>query len=389
MAVATQSQRNGGGGEASAVMVPFTSASHEHTERAFDITVTPGENAQELGPFDVPAYGYYRHLLLQVETVEDGELETGGAADPDFPFNIFSNVQIADVNGANIFGPLDGYGAAWASILGGYAGRPDPRVMPYYSKDPVKPQLLLRVPQEISHRDGFGSLANQSTAANYKIFLTLRQASQLVNDKGYKKVPKLRIRGWVETWSLPNATDVLGRPQAEAPPMLDSSQFHSQFLKDTQAGANTVLMTRVGSLIRQLIIIARNEDGVRSDEVFPDPATLEWDSRDMRTDTQMMLIEHLAASVPELSVRDNGVFAYLFNRSTKMTVGDDAPTFWYPTVQATRLEIEGTTAKAGTWQIITNDVAPVSVSAVERYTERGRTGFHPEAVGAGQVGGKA
>lgn len=391
MPPATQRRQMAGASPASAgLMVPFTAASHEHTELAFDETVTPGENAIELGPFDIPAYGYYRHLLLQVETVTAGELEAEGAANEDFPWNVFSKIQVSDVNGADIFGPLSGYSALWASITGGYAGRPDPRVMPFYNAEAIKPQFLLRIPQEISHKDGFGSLANQSTAANYKVFLTINTAANLVANKakGYKsgKVPKLRIRGYVETWSLPNAEDVLGRPQAEAPPMLDSSQFYSRFLKDTQNGMNTVLMTRVGSLIRNLIFIARNEEGKRSDKVFPNPCTLEWDSRRMRTDTQIMLQELLAASIPELKTRDTGVFAYLLDRSTKNTVGDDSPTLWYPTVQSTRLEVEGNTEEAGTWEIITNDVAPVAVTPQERYVEKSATGFHPETLGAGQVG---
>lgn len=373
------------------IVVPFTSASHEHTEQAFDVTVTPGENSQDLGPFDIPAFGYYRHLLLQVETVEAGE--AGEAeAHADFPWNLFDRIQISDVNGADIFGPLSGYSTLWASITGGYAGRPDPRVMPYTSEqggDLTEPEFLLRVPQEISHYNGYGSLANQSTAANYKIFLTLNSVAKLVSDseKTPSSAPKLRIRGYVETWSLPEATDPLGRAQEDQPPMLDSSQYYSKFIRsDIQAGDNTVLMTRVGSLIRNLIIIARDSEGNRSDEVFPDPVTLEWDSRRMRRDTQRVITEHLAASVPELKTRDAGVFAYLFDRSTKNTVGDDRPALWYPTVQSTRLEVSGTAEAAGSWEIITNDVAPVAVTPQERYVQESATGFHPESVGAGQVG---
>lgn len=54
-------------------MVPFTAAAHEHTEQAFDKTVEFTEATQQLGPFDIPAYGYFRHLLLNVETVTPGE----------------------------------------------------------------------------------------------------------------------------------------------------------------------------------------------------------------------------------------------------------------------------------------------------------------------------
>lgn len=379
-----QARPSGNGAAASMGLVPFTAAAHEHTEIAFDETVTPAAASAQLGPFNVPAYGYFRHMLIEVSTVEEGEQEAEAVTNEDFPWNLFSNIQINDVNGAPIFGPLGGYASLWASIIGGYAGRPDPRVMPFFNGEFKKPAFLLRIPLEVSHHDGFGSLANQNAAASYRVALTLNETAKLSTK--IKKAPKIRVRGWLEAWSLPNERDIAGRPQAEAPPMLDSAQYHSFFTKNTQKGNNTVLLVRVGSLIRNLVIIARNEAGVRKDAVFPNPCSLEWDSRGIREDSQVMLQELLASSVPELKTRDAGVFAYPLDRSTKNTVGDDSPMLWYPTVQSTRLEIRGNTEEAGTLQLITNDVAPVAVQPAERYQEESRTGFHPETSGAGQVG---
>jgi hypothetical protein len=353
-------------------MVPFTAAAHEHTELAFDETLSPEAATHNIRPIDVPAFGYMRHILIEVTTDTEGEQEAEAVTNPDFPWNLFQSISISDVNGAPIFGPLDGYAALWASICGGYAGRPDPRVMPYFSSEYKKPKFLLRIPVEISHFDGFGSLANQNAAASYRVNLTLNEIGKLTTKN--KKAPKVRIRVFLEAWSLPDEYDLNGRPQAEAPPMLDSAQYHSYFQKNTQKGANTVLLVRVGSLIRNLIVIARNEAGERKDGVFANPATLEWDSRKIREDTQTMLQELLSASVPELKTRDTGVFAYLLDRSTKNTVGDDTPTLWLPTAQSTRMEIRGSAEEAGSWQIITNDVAPVAVQPAERYQEGSRTG---------------
>jgi hypothetical protein len=365
-----------GGGVA---MVPFTSAAHEHTELAFDQTVELGANAIQLGPFDVPAYGYMRHILLEVKGTEASTIEALGE---DWPWNIFSNIQLNDVNGAPIFGPMDGYATMWCNCVGGYAGRPDPRSMPFYAAEKT-PAFILRIPIEVSHRDGFGSLANQNAASSYKVYLTLNSLGNVGTEA--TKVP-LRIRGFLEAWSLPNETDLAGRPQAEAPPMLGSAQFHSYYMRDVAEGANTVLLVRVGSLIRNLIVIARDESGARSDAVFPDPVSLEWDARGMREDTQAMNQELVAASIPELTARDTGVFAYPLDRSTKNTVGDDSPALWYPTSQATRLELRGTNEEGGTLQIITNDVAPVAVQPAERYSEGSRTG-KVQRPGVGATGG--
>lgn len=375
MAKNTQQRRVPGPPPAMPV-VPFTSAAHEHTEIAFDETIELTANPRALPPINVPAFGYFRHALIEVTTVTAGEQEGEAVTAEDFPWNIFQSIQIGDVNGAPIYGPLDGYAALWTSILGGYAGRPDPRQMPFYSGSFLTPSYLLRIPLEISHYDGFGSLANQNAAASYRVNLSVNGTGALSTK--IKKAPKIRVRVWIETWTLPNETDIAGRPQSEAPPMLDSAQYHSAFIKDVPKGAMNAQFVRVGSLIRNVFVIARTAAGVRSDKVFPAPALLEWDARKIREDSQNMQVEMLSASTPELKSRDTGVFAYLLDRSTKNTVGDDSPALWLPTAQSTRMEIKGNNEEAGTLQIITNDVAPVAVQPNERYQEESRTGFQPE-----------
>lgn len=374
--MAKNAQRRVPGPPPAMPVVPFTSAAHEHTEIAFDETVELTANPRQLPPINVPAFGYFRHALLEVSTVTAGEQEGGAVTAEDFPWNIFQSIQIGDVNGAPIYGPLDGYAALWTSVLGGYAGRPDPRQMPFYNGTFLTPSFLLRVPLEISHYDGFGSLANQNAAASYRVNLTVNGTGSLSTK--ITKAPKIRIRVWIETWTLPNETDIAGRPQSEAPPMLDSAQYHSSFIKDVPKGAMNAQFVRVGSLIRNVFIIARTAAGVRSDKVFPTPALLEWDARKIREDSANMMTEMLAASTPELKSRDTGVFAYLLDRSTKNTVGDDSPALWLPTAQSTRMEIKGNNEEAGTLQIVTNDVAPVAVQPQERYQEESRTGFQPE-----------
>lgn len=359
------------------VQVPFTSAAHEHTEPAFDVTVTPGATAQPLGPFDIPAFGYMRHINLQVDG--SGGTLGAGVLSADYPFNLFSSINLQDVNGANMYGPLDGFAALQTNIWGAYAGRSDPRVLPGFVGT-INATFQLRVPVEVSHRDGFGSLANQNSAANYKFALIVNPTTIL-----YSTAPTtpatFRIRGNLEAWTQPNETDMAGRRQAEVPPLLGTTQSWSNYTKNVAAGANQTLLTRVGNLIRCIVVIARTAGGVRQDNVFPDPAQLQWDSRILRNDTQTVLIQNMAESIPALNARDAGVFAYLFNDADHNMVGDDTPTLWLPTVQSTRMEIDGNSVSAGTLQIIINDIEPAEVRPEERYVETSLSGFHP-AVGA-------
>src|SRR5438067_931358 len=70
--------------------VPFVAAAHEHTEPIFDVSVTPGAAAITLGPFDIPSYGYARHIFLQV-TASGGTIGAG-VLSPDYPFNLFQSL---------------------------------------------------------------------------------------------------------------------------------------------------------------------------------------------------------------------------------------------------------------------------------------------------------
>lgn len=356
--------------------VPFVAGAHEHTEPAFDVQVTPNATTQNLGPFDVPAYGYLRHIWLHVSTNTAG---SGGApvASADYPFNLFQSIAMLDVNGAPIFGQLDGYAALWANIVGGYGFRSDPRTAPMFNASVTSPSFWLRIPIEISHHDGLGALPNQNATSNYKIQLSLNPNTIAWTTPNTVN-PVLRIRGYLEAWSLPNASDVAGRPQAQVPPMVGTTQYWSANTKNIAVGYQNTLLPRVGNLIRNLVFIARDGTGARNNGVFPDPAILGWDARDMLNDVQAyrQSVAH-ERFAPLLQAIDTGVFIYALDHSDHGQVGDDNATLWYQTVQATRLEIKGTSATAGTIQCMTNDVAPVEVNSTERYVEGSATGFHP------------
>src|SRR5213592_262941 len=90
---------------APAPVIAFVAAAHEHTEPMFDVTVAAGAPptaAVNLGPFDVPAYGFLRHLYIEVD-MSGGTLGAGVAA-ADFPWNFIQSITLSDVNGAPIFG---------------------------------------------------------------------------------------------------------------------------------------------------------------------------------------------------------------------------------------------------------------------------------------------
>lgn len=376
-----QARRNGAAAPAAqspgGVVIPFPAAAHEQTEPFLDTTLTPGAGAVNVSPLpEVPPRGFMRYLVIEV--VATGGALGAGVLSPDFPFNLFDTIQLEDVNGAPIFGPLDGFAALQANIWGAYVGRPDPRQLGTGLYDgTINTIYQLRVPVEIAHRDGFGSLANQNSAATYKLRMRLNPSTVLFSTAP-TTVPAFRITARLEAWSLPDDHDQRGRPQEQLPPAHGTTQYWSGNQSAVAAGGNQrIPLLRTGNLIRAIVFINRTVAGARSDTVFPDPAVLSWDARDMRNDSQTYIARKMMEnSVPSI-VRDAGVFAYLFNASDHNTVGDDAPTFWWPTSQSSRIEVRGNVAAAGNAQTITNDVAPVEVIASERYVEDSRTGGVP------------
>src|SRR5436305_10516254 len=86
-----QGQRPRGGQTAVLPTVPFIRASAEHREPAgIDVTRPFTTSDQDLGVFDVPAYGYVRSILILVQA-------TGGAGaavtmTEDAPWNAIKNL---------------------------------------------------------------------------------------------------------------------------------------------------------------------------------------------------------------------------------------------------------------------------------------------------------
>lgn len=353
--------------------IPFTAAAHEHTEPiTTDAAGQIGAAQLPRGPYDVPAYGFLRHIVLEV-TLSGGTLGAG-VLSSDYPWNILQNIQLLDVNGAPIFGPLDGYSTLWANIIGGYSFRQDPRLAPWYDGT-INGTFYLRIPVEISRHNGYGSLANQNAAAAYKLSYTIQTNSVFSTQP--TTTPSVQVKSWIECWSQPTATDLTGRLQQREPIGHGTAQFWTSYTKSVAAGQQNVILPRVGNMIRNLVFICRDATGARVSTVMPDPIQFNWDARQLRNESQKLHRLRLAESFVNGVTLDTGVYAFSFDNLVLGHAGDEEPNLWLPTVQASRLELAGTSTVAGTIQTLTNDVAPVEVNPAERYVENSATGFHP------------
>lgn len=350
-------------------LLPFTASAHEHTEPAFTVSAAQGTATVQFNPQDVPAYGYFRHLLLEISAA-GGVAGTGNA---DYPWNLIQSVTLQDVNGANIVGPLDGYALYLINLIGGYAFNQNPANAPFYVGSAPNPVFYLRIPVEISARDGLGALANQNAASEYKVSLTLNTIAATTS-AAYTTAPTITIRGWLEAWTLPAATNNRGEPQSQVPPLLGTGQFWTGTTRGVNVGANTLPVTRLGNLIRNIILVGRDATGARSDAVLADPLQFNWDGNQIHNVSQRVLAAYFMERLSGAIVRPTGVIVIPFSHFLSGRVGNDDPSGWLPTTSSSRLEVAGNSAAAGTVQMLVNEVAPIEPNQAARYQVPSATG---------------
>lgn len=362
--------------------LPFDQASHRGIE-AGPVFVQQLGNAATAGssvvlgpgPNPLPAQGYVRGVLVDLQTTTAG---VAGTANADFPFNLFQILRLHDTNGATLY-ELNGYNSYLATVFGGYFGAVDPAAWLDFSSTVTAPGAQWWLPVEIDP-NGFGVLANQSSSAAYKLDLTL-EATGTIFSANPTTNPIFTVKVFTFFWTLPGAADMLNRPQAQFPPYHGVAQYWVQSLANSVAvGSQTTRVTRTGSLYRTLIFVSRSSAVTRAANVFPDPVQLKYDTRDLFIATQRALRAYWFPYMQDLAVGSTfitGVWPFIFTYGRLRNVGSPGFNSWLPTVAATRLEIVGTSAAAGFIDIISNDVSVAETSPAARAVETSATGYHP------------
>ena len=344
-------------------VVPFIRASNQHREPAgIDVTRTLTTSDQDLGVFDIPAYGYLRAISIVVTATGGAGAATGLA---DAPFTAIKNISFTEPNGATIEQFNSGYDLYLAHKWGGYGGYSDPRGLPSFSNGTSAAggsfKFHLRIPIELSERDGLGSLPNQNAAATFKLRMSLAKLSEIYSSAPATTVPNVRVEVFIECWDQPESS-VGGRTNQIMPPALNTTQFWSSQIFNVNTGNQTVRLTRVGNYVRNLVFVYRNASGARVDDLpalttlYLDTRPLDIFSKDLIKDQMVERSGRTAAEGVKDGI-DTGVYLYDFAHEFDGTLGRENRDLWLPTLGSTRLEIQGQFPTAGTLTVHTNDVA--------------------------------
>lgn len=331
---------------------PFTKAARRKAEQFWDVTQVLGTSAVQLPQIDVPAAGYLRHIVIDVNVT--GTTAATYAADA--PWNVIDQISLSDVNGQPLL-LLSGYDLFLANLLGGYSQNADPRKSPRYVAPAATGfRFQLRVPVEIIQRNAFGALQNLNGAMQFKLKVSLAPIVDVFPTN--TGTPSVRIIALAEHWSNPPAADLAGRPNETMPPAAGTTQNWTSNVQTVNSGANTHRLPRVGNQLRNIILVARNGAGARSDAVLPSEIGLYFDGNQwfkVPTDyvqKQRMheLYGYVSADIP------TGVIVLPFTDDFDGTPGEEMGDYYVGTSGATRLEFQASWLAAGTVKFITNDI---------------------------------
>lgn len=351
--------------EAELAPLSFVRGSRRRIESFHDETTSLGASSVPVGPEDVPPLGFLRHVVIEVIASGGAAGAATVAADEDAPFSVLQDLQLTDVNGNAIAGPLNGYHAFLAEKYGAYTWVSDARQRPSFSDvdSDGNFRFMIRVPVEVSARDAFGSLSNMNSSQTYKLRYTVA-ASSVVFDTAPDTLPSIQVKAWIEAWAQPRERHISGAPIRTKPPAHGATQYLTSTVYNISSGEQTIRLTRTGNLIRTLIAILRDSAGDRLDADWPDPVRLEYDGALIESVGLHLFRDRIAEQYglngtdDAAEGRDSGVFVWCFHDDLDGRAGHEVRNQLLETSQATRLDVRGDFGtNADELTIITNDIA--------------------------------
>jgi hypothetical protein len=351
---------------------PFVAGTRRGDRATYDETKTITATTQDLPVFEVDPNGYLRELYLLVECTTATNAATV-AFKADAPFNIIDTIQFSDTNNKPLVGPMTGWDLYICVKYGGYSFIDDVKQSPVYSVTSGAGAtggsftFVLPLPVEISRRDGLGSLTNKSASSTFDVSIRLAPSSSV-----YSTAPtnagSVRVRIQQVGWMDPNSTDMRGRPVAQNPPAVATTQFWSKQSYTMNSGAVNFRLQGLDSLIRNFIFVLVDSAASRTqgDSDWFDPFNLQYENvqpiQRLRTVWRYLITEWYGytAAADAAGGRDSGVYPepYTFDFGSKP--GNESRLGYLPARSATNISINGTVGGTGTHTlyVLVNKIVP-------------------------------
>lgn len=344
----------------------------------YDQTYT-ATNAQAGIPWALQATGWLRGLYLLVT----GTGLTAGTVAADAPFNIFSNIELDDVNNEAIFGPFDGYSAMVTNKLGGYYYADDPATSPMFAVSGTvttnNMTWLLYIPLELVGRDPIGAVASVNNTASLTLRFSLNATATVFSTP--TGTLAVRIRGLQDFYWEPRRTDKQGRPISPEPPASGTTQYWTQG-SIAIAGAGTInsqLITGLGYPFREYHFLYRvaGARDLDSSTNWPDPLIgIKFEANMMVSNIpklfwQLMIARatgytngvfdarQTVAGTNAVAGKENGVWSLFFNDDFfRNAIGGETRRSYLVTSPGSNFIFNGAMGAAGNLYSLVNYIAP-------------------------------
>ena len=276
-----------GGGGGGAAMAgggnPFQLATNlyaEKNQQGITTNLTTGAS-QTPGGGAVNSGQFMRAVRLILRTSTAGTVATGATVS-DMPWNIFTGVDLVNVDGSEILYTMGGY----AHYLAQKYGRPwlgDPATYQDAAVSTVLvPQFTLSLQPEI--RWSAGVLANTDTRSAYRFDYTVdTETNFLQGGTGYTVHPVVNVTPYMDAWAQPDASDLTGTPNQPIPPGLNLQvKRRHQIGTLNAAGSDNIIQSALtGNALRCQIMVTRGgSPSVRAD-ALTDPILWQVDNRSL------------------------------------------------------------------------------------------------------------
>lgn len=349
--------------DAPSIVLPFTRAAHPHHEFAFDSGSIQLAAASRTLQEEIPPYGYLRWIDLIVELTGGAAGAAVVAAHEDAPWSVLEQVQLLDVDGTAIV-DVDGYGLYLANKYGGYRHNSDPRARQSFSALDANGngKFVLRVPVEAPGRDALCSLPNLTSEATFKVRAVIA-GSAGVFDTAPDTLPAVTVKAYAAEWSQPTGQDPLTGLSTQTEPLASGSTQqwrHNDY--NVRAGSQQLRLNNVGHSLRNLVWVARDAAGARSDVVVPLLTSIHFDTLLMEELPIDLVRDRMSdhygyhGAPDALDGLDTGVYVWDrisdFDGQAGFELRDD----WLVTSGSSRIELRGSFQAEGTLKLYTNDV---------------------------------
>lgn len=336
--------------------------------------------AQTTAPQQFPIYnvtptGWIRGIWFDFAMKVTANVANVVTYSGDNPWSGIQKVTLRDLGQQAVIGPIGGYDWLTLDKFGAYQNIGDPRAELTYTAIAGPGATAgsftysLYLPFELVQRDALGVAENKSKPGwTVEIWLNSQAAT-------YNQVPSVQgtmtIAAYPVSYSTPVSATPAGRTFSATPPLPGTLQYwRTENGAMPASSSNYDLVNGIGFPIRNLIYkYLDTASGTRfgGDAAFPSPVTLQYGQVIMFSRTALRWISEMGRpfsflnAIPDTSLgREYGVYVWWRTQDFDMQAGAELRQRYLDTATNTLVRLTGTFAAAGSLNVLTNWVAPVT-----------------------------